>query len=73
MPFAGKPLDQCRIHTVPCPYGGQEAPCQRCNRDGEVAGQRPGGFPVGYPVCRGRGTLAPISPAWLQEQLTRPE
>ena len=35
MTFAGKPLDRCRIHTVPCPYGGQEAPCQRCNGDGE--------------------------------------
>ena len=34
MTFAGKPLDRCRIHTVPCPYGGQEAPCQRCNGDG---------------------------------------
>ena len=71
--FGGKPLDECGIHTVPCPYGGGEERCQRYNGDGEVAGKWMGGFPVPCPECHGRGTLAEISPAWLAGQLPSEE
>ena len=51
-----RPLDQCGIHTAPCPFDNVCTRCERCRGDGEVApAGKPNGYPVGCPACGGTG------------------
>ena len=60
-----RPTDRCGKHYAPCPYGGNEELCSRCDGDGEVENNGGKSFPRGCPHCGGKGTLAKPTAEWL--------
>ena len=60
-----KPLDRCGLHYAPCPFQADEEPCPRCDGNGEVENNGGKGYPLWCPKCGDKGTLAKVTPEWL--------